>query len=675
MFTTGYLIANAYADDYSITVSCDKEAGQVNKKVFGNNFIGYDEAPLHEKWPWPPAYEIMDYGAGVWDPYHKESVKEVIDLAKEAGLSIIRFPGGCGVHFYDWKKTIVKNREHYLYGLDEFMKTVKEIGAEAVITVSDFIGNEKDAADLVEYLNAPCDTKYPWAEKRAENGHPEPYGVKYFEIGNEVSHGNHRDIKRVTPEEYSKKYIVYWEAMKKIDSSIKIGAVVENDWWWNRSVIEHVKDNVDFVIQHTSPPLDGDLYKNMNDKKLFKIVLGHPVLYDERYFQYMQKLIYEKTGRTDIFVAITEYNIGFTQDEPVPYRHSLGGALMNAELLRIFMNPEHKIIMANYWHFSNSYWGMVKSKKDSDKDYMKHDYSKPIGYIKRPNYYIYELYNKHFGDILINADTQVASYDLNEFKSYVNRVVTSIIDGSVVDKNLLDMKWTINPLIGVNVEEKDNILGIDFINPREFNYGHSLKHAYVQPDTYYKLSGYIKTESLDDWQGVCLEIGDGRGWDKTHSAMATNKFKGTNDWQYVEVLYRTLSDAESVDIMARRAGGEGTVSGKAFFRDVKLEKYVPAADTRIPYLSVNASKNKDNTKIYLAVINKNMEKAISTHVETKNCLAYENGEAYILNGPSVSATNEINNSNVRINNKEFKVNNNNFNFTFEPHSFTVIEIK
>ena len=72
-------------------------------------------------------YGYTDYGAGVWNPKQHRPVKEVLDLAKSAGLSIIRFPGGCGAHHYNWKNAIGENRIHYLYGIDEFIETVKEM--------------------------------------------------------------------------------------------------------------------------------------------------------------------------------------------------------------------------------------------------------------------------------------------------------------------------------------------------------------------------------------------------------------------------------------------------------------------------------------------------------------------------------------------------------------------
>ncbi|HDH06648.1 MAG TPA: hypothetical protein ENH01_13260, partial [Nitrospirae bacterium] len=218
-----------YGSDNVITVNAGREIGQVNKNVYGNNFIGYDPAAhgtfkRHDKKSWEYRESIMNYGAGVWDPEQNKSVKEVIDLSKQAGITILRFPGGCGTHSYNWKEAVGEGRKRFLYGIDEFLKTAGEIGAEAVITVSYFTGNEEDAADLVEYLNAADNGSNPnggtdLSAERAKN----PNKVKFFEIGNEVWHGNHRDIKKVLPEEYAKRYLKYYEAMKAVDPSIKIG--------------------------------------------------------------------------------------------------------------------------------------------------------------------------------------------------------------------------------------------------------------------------------------------------------------------------------------------------------------------------------------------------------------------------------------------------------------------
>ena len=467
----------AFAENNIITVYYDNEIGKINREIFGNNFLGH-----YSKWK--PYNQYSDYGAGIWDSKWKEPVKEVIDLAKEVGITIVRFPGGCGTHHYNWKNAIGPKREHFLYGIDEFLKTCKEVGAEAIITVSYFTGDEQDAADLVRYLKGR---------------------VRYFEIGNEVWHGDHREIKKVLPEEYAYRYLKYYEAMKAIESSIKIGAVLYTDDW-NKRMLEIIEDKLDFGIIHTYPtPVWGKKLEQMEAKEIFKISLAIPIFRNEVNFQDILKLLKEKSGR-DIPLAITEYNGGFTQDKPIPYRHCLGTALINAELLRIFMKPEHNILMANYWQFCNSYWGMVKSQQD----FIKHDYRYPIIYIKRPNYYAFELYHKHFGSELIMADVECNSYKVKKFS--------------------------------------------------------------------------------------------------------------------------------------------------------------------IPHLSVNASTNADKNKIFLMVINKNLEENIAATIDLKGFIPSGKGQAWILNGPSVDATNEDDPNKVKVTHKEFEIKSNPFRFTFEPHSLTAIEI-
>jgi hypothetical protein len=245
----------------------------------------------------------------------------------------------------------------------------------------------------------------------------------------------------------------------------------------------------------------------------------------------------------------------------------------------------------------------------------------------------------------------------------------------------LKEKWEIRESPGITAEVKNGVLEINFHDVKQFNYYHSIKHAQVEPHTYYKLSGYIKTENLTDARGgVCLEAQDGRGWLQTHFAAATCKISGTTDWKYVEIIFETLSDAKSVIVIARRRGEEGPLKGKACFKDVRLEKYILSEERYIPYLSVNASKSREGNKFYLMVINKNMDESIPATIDLKEFLASQKGEAWILNGPSIDAINETNHMNVRVKHSTFTVmnseseNGSRFRFTFEPHSLTAIRI-
>jgi alpha-N-arabinofuranosidase len=649
------------AEDNIITVDYGKEIGQIKREVFGNTLLGWDPASFDlglQHW-----YGNTDYGTGIWVPDRNQPVNEVIDLAKKAGVSIVRFST---VNHYNWKAAIGKNRKHYLFGIDEFMHTIEEMNAEAVFTISYVASSVQDAADLVEYLNAPCDGKHQWADERAENGHPSQYNVKYFEIGNEVDD----PVLKVTPEEYADKYLRYFEAMKKIDQSIKIGVVLGQDYW-NRRVLEIIKNKLDFGIIHMYPrpidSIDGKDLELYSPYEIFKMTLAIPVIYTESNIKHILKLLKEKSG-ADIPLAVTEYNGGFAQ-EGLFYRFSLGTALLNAELIRIFMKPDNGILMANYFHFLNDWWGMIKS----GDDFMKHDYQRPINYIKRPNYYVYELYHNHFGDVLINADVKGSSYDIKGRQNYVQRILTKIKQGTVISENLLPGKWEIHELEGIDAGEKDGVLEIHFNDPQKFNYFHSVKKTTVEPEKYYRLSGYIKTEGLNDIEGICLEIQDGRGWDKTHSVVDTDKIIGTTDWQYVDSIYKSLPDAVSVGVMVRREGDKGPLHGNVFIKDVKLEKYIP--DTLVPYLSVNASKSEDDGKMYLMVINKNMHEPITSFIKINGFQPSDRADAWILNGPSIYSTNEKKTDNVKVTYKKVEIKNNPFAFTFEPHSFTAVEIK
>jgi alpha-L-arabinofuranosidase len=75
------------------------------------------------------------------------------------------------------------------------------------------------------------------------------------------------------------------------------------------------------------------------------------------------------------------------------------------------------------------------------------------------------------------------------------------------------------------------------------------------------------------------------------------------------------------------------------------------------------------------VINKNMDEAITSLIDLKDFMPPGKANAWILNGPSVDATNEKKVDNVKVTYKEFEIKNNPFEFTFEPHSLTAIEIK
>ena len=176
-----------------ITVDTYTERGEISPYILGSNHRhGYN-------------------GFGMYDDINKRVMPDFLEKTKNAKLGHVRYPGGTMANLFKWKDTIgtYEQRRNVVlgnsyesvfpsYGVDEHIQYTKDIGAETIYMLGPSESLE-DAADLIRYLNGiPGDSKskdangFDWAQLRADNGHPEPYGVVHFEIGNEMQLNNQR---------------------------------------------------------------------------------------------------------------------------------------------------------------------------------------------------------------------------------------------------------------------------------------------------------------------------------------------------------------------------------------------------------------------------------------------------------------------------------------------------
>lgn len=147
-------------------------------------------------------------GYGSFDPETGRVRDDFAALYDEAGFGSIRYPGGTISNLFAWKETLGdpaqrtpqihgffnNPNQHGIapnFGISEIGSFAQEHGSEIVWVYGLGRGDANDAADLVEFLNADAGTNpnggTAWADVRASLGHPEPYGVRYFEIGNEMN--------------------------------------------------------------------------------------------------------------------------------------------------------------------------------------------------------------------------------------------------------------------------------------------------------------------------------------------------------------------------------------------------------------------------------------------------------------------------------------------------------
>lgn len=107
------------------------------------------------------------------------------------------------------------------FGIEEFVRFCRDAHIEPAFAIN-IDETAQDAADMVEYLNGAADT--PGGKRRAENGHPEPYGVRYIEIGNEEA----IDGNAAWYQHYIERFEVLEPAMHAKDRGLQL---VIAAWW------------------------------------------------------------------------------------------------------------------------------------------------------------------------------------------------------------------------------------------------------------------------------------------------------------------------------------------------------------------------------------------------------------------------------------------------------------
>jgi alpha-L-arabinofuranosidase len=154
-----------------------------------------------------------------------------IRYLKELGIEIARWPGGNFVSAYDWRDGIGdrdrrpprrelawNGMESNDMGIDDFMTFCRLIGAEPYIAVNSGLGDAHSAAEEVEYVNGPATSRL--GRLRATNGHPAPYGVKIWGVGNEM-YGPWQ-WGHMSSTQYPDKHNLIVKAMRNVDPAIKV---------------------------------------------------------------------------------------------------------------------------------------------------------------------------------------------------------------------------------------------------------------------------------------------------------------------------------------------------------------------------------------------------------------------------------------------------------------------
>jgi alpha-L-arabinofuranosidase len=345
--------------------------------------------------------------------------KSLLAAMRSIHPPLIRWPGGCFADGYHWRDGIgarasrprrrnkawgkfgplVGPTEDNHFGTDEFCRLCAELGAEPMLTANVGSGKAEEAAAWVEYVNGGLNT--PGGRERAANGHPGPYGVKYWCVGNEIF--SISEIGRQTPDQYVQTLRAYGPAMRSMDPSIKLIAVGgdlpdQPALAINKVVLQGAAEHIDYLSLHQyAPPLDwshalryqiGGLQHRDSESVYYDILgtLNQMTRFIEHNSQSLRT--YLPAGRKIQF-TFDEWNLWFNfVADIVETNYNLRDGLWAASVLNLLHRRAPEVPIANIAQMVNCL-GIITSN--------------PRGTSLTPTALAFQLYSECAGEVLLKS--------------------------------------------------------------------------------------------------------------------------------------------------------------------------------------------------------------------------------------------------------------------------------
>ncbi len=368
---------------------------------------------------------------------------DVVEALKNIKIPVLRWPGGCFADEYHWKdgigpkenrKKIVNTNwggvtENNHFGTHEYFELLRQLGCEAYINGNVGSGTVQEMQEWIEYMT--MDGESPMANLRRENGHDDPWKVKFFGVGNESwgCGGNMR------PDYYADVYRRYQTFVRQYgkDKIYKIACGPNiDDYNWMDRVMSIAAPFMDGISLHhyaltgawedKGPALGFEesqwwsLLKSA--KKMDELITKHSTIMDKYDPEKRVGLIVDEWGS---WLAVEPgTNPGFLYQQ-----NTIRDAMVAALTLNIFHKHADRVHMANIAQTVNVLQAMILTEGDK--------------MVKTPSYHVFDLYKVHQ-----DADV-VASYgDESDTLSYTvskkdGMISISLCNYSLTDTQTLDV--------------------------------------------------------------------------------------------------------------------------------------------------------------------------------------------------------------------------------------------
>lgn len=397
----------------TITINVDRTIDAVDPRIYG---VFMEPIGIHR-----PEMKFHTLYGPLYDPQSPLADKygfrtDMLDAARELQVTQMRWPGGNFTSSYDWRDGIgPKDKrpkrlelawgvvETNQVGTDEWVQLNKEIGSENVACINMGTGTLDDARYWVEYCNAPVGTY--WADKRAEYGHPEPFAIKYWCLGNEVDGApwiiGHKDA-----DDYVKFAVEAAKAMRRSSPGTPLEFIANGssnyqdnlDWVeWNWKVIKGLYGIANYLSLHRYWDDAKDYYVFMGQRA---VDLEEKIAITAGQLKALESVRHGKP----MYISIDEW--------APPFRGGSLSTLALAEYFNAFIRHADVVKMANYTLLTS-----LLSRDAAGQTY------------KSPTFYAFKLYSTHCRGAALDVGVDCGTFNTSDYYQHIPYLdVSSVYD-------------------------------------------------------------------------------------------------------------------------------------------------------------------------------------------------------------------------------------------------------
>lgn len=352
---------------------------------------------------------------------------DTLEALRQLKVPVIRFPGGTYADCYHWRDGIgprdkrprrrnvfFGGEEDHQFGTDEFLRLCELIGAEAWIKLNPITADLQETLDWMEYCNYDGNTEL--ANLRRENGHPRPYGVKYWQLGNEA-----RDA--FTPEQYALLVHQWTFYMAQTDPDARIIVSGSPEGLWNEKFFPFYADILpngsialsnlfhivalkycsDEQIESTIEMIDQYLGEGAADVVVEEWSHNNLDPPTERMPDFKFEFPWSRET-ADMFEASGHY------EQPVCLKLSIG----SAQELHRFMRKADRVKMTTIIYLLNTWEALIKTRGDR--------------MVLTPTYHVFDMFKNYMNMDLIKVDYEGPLDVFAAIRRDGQRIIASIVN-------------------------------------------------------------------------------------------------------------------------------------------------------------------------------------------------------------------------------------------------------